>query len=158
MSHLSACRKCRTVGASPPTSTILDRNQLCHNRFARLVLTVQQLTWVVRELSVPCILRHRPPEMAPHHDRNHRTWRDLADQLDTDQIGTLAEREDEFSCESAPRMWAADNLLQVFYADVPEPAEATSVHPWDEAADGTVDRGFAGTERVITPTIRVWID
>lgn len=89
------------------------------------------------------------------------TWRDLADQLDACQIATLAQREDEctreFSLDTA-RGWAADNLLQGFYADVPEPADATDVSPWCEAADGTVERLFSGTERVITSTVSVRID
>ncbi|KDF01942.1 hypothetical protein Y900_024185 [Mycolicibacterium aromaticivorans JS19b1 = JCM 16368] len=52
---------------------------------------------------------------------------------------------------------ADDDALQDRYEGVPLPAGALSGTPWTEDRDGSIARGFSGTSRVVTPTVRLWI-
>lgn len=112
--------------------------------------------WQVNSTTQPCCgaigERHTPNCQA--------SWRDYADQLEAHQIAQLTLDEEEFSREYAlatAQGYAADKLLQDRYDDVPEPAGATSVTPWDEDPRGAISRGFSGTSRIITPTMTVGI-
>lgn len=80
------------------------------------------------------------------------TWRDLADQLTAEQIEVLEEQE-RLEAAAFVLLWLAErkverNHLARQYADVPAPADATSVDhdDWENWNDGPT-RHFRGTHR-----------
>lgn len=96
--------------------------------------------------------------MTTMHDDNATTWRDLADQLTSEQVDNLAamERhstmppsETAASLLEGAREWATANVVdQVVFGDLEPPADAAR---WcmEEREPGVWARSFDGTERKV---------
>jgi len=92
------------------------------------------------------------------NDTNSPTWRELADQLTSEQISDLEHLDaladipgSGFTADSPRRIaeeFAVENAAQVIYADIPAPADAISPPTrWEEWDERTWARGFTSMRR-----------